>query len=132
MLIMSPIEEGIRSWLRYAEADLAAAEGLHGLHLNPSALFHLQQAVEKTLKGLLLKQTGLEPPRIHSLRRLVERCGLSLTSDQTLLLENLGNYYVESRYPGDWEMAPTEVIAKEAETMIPAAKEFIQWLRSQI
>lgn len=132
MLVMSAMEEDIQSWLRYAEADLAAAVGLHSLDLNPNALFHLQQAVEKTLKALLLKQTESEPPRIHSLRGLAERCGLNLTSDQTLLLENLGNYYVESRYPGVWEVAPTKVIATEAEMLVPAAKEFIQWLRSQI
>ena len=51
---------------------------------------------------------------------------------QALLLEKLSNYYVESRYPGDWEVTPPEVIGKEAEELMPAAREFIQWLRSQI
>lgn len=64
------MDEDIQSWLRYAKANIAAAERLHGLDLDPSALFHLQQAVEKTPKVLLLKQTGAEPPRIHSLRVL--------------------------------------------------------------
>jgi HEPN domain-containing protein len=129
---MSGLEEDIQAWLRYAEADMAAAEGLHRLHLDPNALFHLQQAAEKTLKALLLKQTGAAPPRIHSLRALAERCELSPTVAQTLLLEKLSNYYVESRYPGEWEVAPPEVIGEEAETLMFTAKEFMQWLRSQI
>lgn len=126
------MDEDIQSWLRYAETDMAAAEGLHRLRLDPSPLFHLQQAVEKTLKALLLKQTSSEPPRIHGLRRLAERCKLNLNSDQTLLLEKLSNYHVESQYPGDWEVTPPEVIGEEAEALMPAAREFIEWLRSQI
>lgn len=126
------MDEDIQVWLRYAEADLASAEGLHHLGQDANGLFHLQQAVEKTLKALLVRQTRATPPRIHSLRGLAERCGLNLTSDQSLLIEKLSRYYVESRYPGDWEGIPPLVIAREAEALIPAAKEFIRWLRSQI
>ena len=46
------MDKDILPWLRYAESDLASAEVLNhgGEYLN--ALFHLQQAVEKTLKAL--------------------------------------------------------------------------------
>ena len=130
--MMSPADEDTRSWLSYADADMAAAEGLHNLGLDSNALFHLQQAIEKTLKAVLLKKTGAEPPRLHSLRGLAERCGFNLTPGQKLFLEKLSNYYVESRYPGDWELPPPETISQETKTLMPSAREFIRWLRSQI
>ena len=126
------MEKGISNWLRFAEADMTSAEALHSAGQQLYALFHLQQAVEKTLKALLLKQTRDEPARIHSLRKLAERCGLALTLDQALLLENLSEYYIESRYPGDWQEESSEVMAKEVARLVPASKDFIQWLRSQI
>ncbi len=104
---VSPNPEDIQTWLRYAESDMVSAEGLHGMGQELHAAFFLQQAVEKTLKALLLKRTGIEPPRIHSLRNLAERCKLDLQEQQARLIEQLSEYYIESRYPGDWqETAP--------------------------
>jgi hypothetical protein len=61
--LMSAADEDIQSWISFADADMAAAEGLHNLGLDANALFHLQQAVEKTLKAVLLKKTGSAPPQ---------------------------------------------------------------------
>ena len=97
------IDEDIQHWLRFAESDMVSAEALHRARQELNALFHLQQAVEKTLKALLLRKSEVQPPRIHGLRGLSERCGLRLTKKQALLMENLSEYYVESRYPGDWD-----------------------------
>lgn len=125
-------EQNIERWLHFAEADMVSAEVLHGADQELNAIFHLQQAVEKTLKAFLLKRTALEPPRIHGLRKLTELCALDLTEEQNLLLQNLSQYYVESRYPGDWLQTPSHLISTEVERLIPAAKGFIRWLRSQI
>ena len=126
------IDEDIQHWLRFAESDMVSAEALHRARQELNALFHLQQAVEKTLKALLLRKSEVQPPRIHGLRGLSERCGLRLTKKQTLLIENLRQYYVESRYPGDWDEGPSEATTKEVEMLIPETKEFIEWLQSQI
>jgi len=126
------IDEDIQHWLRFAESDMVSAEALHRAGQELNALFHLQQAVEKTLKELLLRRSEVQPPRIHGLRGLSERCGLKSTKKQTLLIENLRQYYVESRYPGDWDEGPSEVTTKEVERLIPETKEFIEWLQSQI
>ena len=126
------IDEDIQHWLRFAESDMVSAEALHRAGQELNALFDLQQAVEKTLKELLLRRSEVQPPRIHGLRGLSERCGLRLTKKQTLLIENLRQYYVESRYPGDWDEGPSEATTKEVEMLIPETKEFIEWLQSQI
>ena len=126
------VDEDVQHWLRFAESDLAPPEALHHAGQELNALFHLQQAVEKTLKALLLKKSGTQPPRVHGLRGLSERCALRLTEKQALLIEHLSQYYVESRYPGDWDDDPSEATPNEVERLIPEAKEFIEWLRSQI
>jgi HEPN domain-containing protein len=129
---MDATEEDIQPWLRYAECDMASAEALHRAVQDLNAIFDLQQAVEKTLRALLSRKTGVNPPRIHSLRKLAEQCGLKLTAEQSLVLENLTEYYVEWRYPGDWEEVSADVVSKETARLISAAGEFIQWLQSQI
>lgn len=126
------MDDKVQKWLRFAEADMSSAEALHQVGQDLNAIFHLQQAIEKVMKALLLKQTSKEPPRIHGLRKLAERCALTLAPEQALLLENLSEYYVESRYPGDWREVPADVISREAARLISASREFIPWLRSQI
>ncbi len=111
---------------------MVSAEALHRIGQELNAIFHLQQAVEKTLKALWVKRAKAEPPRIHSLREIAEKCGFDLTKEQGLLLETLSEYYVESRYPGDWQETPATAVSKDVERLIPAAKEFIVWLRSRI
>ncbi len=129
---IKPVDEDLQYWLRLADSDIISAEALHRVGQELHCLFFLQQAVEKTLKVLLLKQTAAAPPRIHNLRKLAERGSLVLTAEQGLLLENLSRFYLEARYPGDWAEPPPEASSAEAERLIPAAKGFIQWLRSQI
>ena len=88
--------------------------------------------MEKTLKALLVKKTAVAPPRIHNLHKLAERATLVLTPDQALLLKNLGLFYLETRYPGDWVEPPPEEGSAEAGRLVAAAKELIRWLRSQV
>lgn len=132
MLFMSPMEEDIQPWLRYAESDIASAEVLHGAGQHLNALFHLQQAVEKTLKAVIVKTTGNMPLRIHSLHKLVERCGLQLTSEQAQLIEDLTASYTDSRYPEQWDASTPHISAEETAKFIAATKEFIAWLKQQL
>ena len=125
------IDEDIQHWLRFAESDMVSAEALHR-GARTERLISSPTGSRKTLKALLLRRSEVQPPRIHGLRGLSERCGLRLTKKQTLLIENLRQYYVESRYPGDWDEGPSEATTKEVEMLIPETKEFIEWLQSQI
>ena len=63
------------------------------------ALFHLQQAVEKSLKSLL-SFAEVDPPRTHDIEALVELCereGIEL-SDYVEEFSKLTPYAVELRY----------------------------------
>jgi HEPN domain-containing protein len=100
MSVAKPMDEDLQYWLRLADSDMVSAEALHKAGQVLHCLFFLQQAVEKTLKALLVKNAAAAPPRIHNLHKLAERATLVLTREQALLLKNLSRFYLETRYPG--------------------------------
>lgn len=86
--------------------------------------FHAQQAVEKSLKAVLLFRR-IEFPFTHDLEELVEtfeQAGVKLPPD----LREVGTltpYAVESRYPGYWgDISDTDVTAA-----VTLAENAINW-----
>ena len=88
-------------WFAHGDLDIQTAEilivedGLLGI-----AGFHLQQAVEKYLKGFLLS-AGHPLRRIHDLEALLEE---AIDHDAELapflpLCQRITEYYIEARYP---------------------------------
>lgn len=126
------MDEDIQPWLRFAESDMVSAETLHRAGQELNTIFHLQQAVEKTLNALLIKRTASFPPRIHDLLKLADLCGISLEEKQVQLLENLNEFYIESRYPEAWGKAPSETSPEKTARLMRSTKEFVEWLRQQL
>jgi HEPN domain-containing protein len=63
--------------------------------------YHIQQAIEKYLKGFLILN-GERPPRIHDLDKLlalVDKCDPGIYSPFIELCEKATRYYLEDRYP---------------------------------
>ncbi|MCG2685967.1 HEPN domain-containing protein [Candidatus Parcubacteria bacterium] len=128
-----PITSSTESTFKNAEADLAIAylilenprENLFGI-----ACFHIHQAVEKYLKGYLL-HTGEQPPLIHDLKILLDRCikhngSLSEFSDTC---KELNPYYIETRYePG----SPKDFTHEEAEEIYQKAEKIINYIKSSL
>ena len=52
-------------WLRYAEIDRRAAKHLLEAGEYETCAFHCQQAIEKLLKAVIVKQTGQRP--VHTI-----------------------------------------------------------------
>lgn len=90
-------------WLRMAKNDLEAARILfeHGAD-NALVCFHCQQAIEKYLKGYILKHTQ-QIVEGHSLVRLCKTAGQSNPGFGNHLkdLSLVNEYYIETRYPAD-------------------------------
>jgi HEPN domain-containing protein len=111
-----------RSWLVKAEQDLRAAQ--HALTALPAlledAVFHCQQAVEKTLKAFL---TWHERPfrKTHNLIELGMEVALLDRTLEPLLrgAAPLTEYAWKFRYPGD----PEEPNPEEASAALALAKE---------
>jgi len=97
--------EVVSQWMKKAESDWEAILILAAHEPCPrdTVCFHCQQHVEKLVKALLTLR-GIEAPRTHNLRRLLQL--VEPVSDDLVALidaaDNLTVHGVASRYPDDW------------------------------
>ncbi len=116
-------------WLRRARSDLALARVRAPRHVLYNDLcFHAQQAVEKSIKAVLVRY-GVEFRRVHDIDYLIalvpERAGRPPAAQDIV---SLTSYAVMARYPGDYEDA-TEQDYAEA---IQAARAVYAWAKQII
>lgn len=106
-------------WFDHGDLDLQAAEILlrQGGPLSIVA-FHLQQALEKYLKGFLLAQ-GWPLRRVHDLELLIQEA-IARDADFGPFLapcQRIAEYYIETRYPiGVRSPLHSEVLETELST----------------
>lgn len=93
-------KELARVWLRFIENDLLAATALIE-ELPVIAAFHVQQAIEKSIKAAIALQ-GVEPPKTHDLKRLyaMTTAVLDWSADEGWLAQ-VSSWVAVSRYPSD-------------------------------
>ena len=117
-----------KDWFRIAAKDFKRAEHLVGIDDPEGAGYHLQQTIEKYLKGFLLSK-GWELKRIHDLEVLLND---ALKYESTLeqfrsLSQEVTGYYIIDRYP----MPSTATLTKkEVQLSIAEAGRLIQRLRA--
>ncbi len=120
----------IENWWHQAEADFNAAVFNFNGKQYYIAAFLSQQAVEKALKSLMLKEKG-ELLKSHSLSRLAK--DLNLPRNLLVKLVILEPVYQETRYPDVSEKIPAEEFEeKDASTFLEIAEEVMQWIRKRI
>ncbi len=124
MLPNKPLPGGAADWLRRARSDLVLA----GIALPQDVMynelcFHAQQAVEKSLKAVLV-YFGIEFRRVHDLDYLMTLlpAEVSLPPDAEEIV-SLTTYAVMLRYPGDYE----DVTEEEYRWAIQAARAAYAW-----
>jgi HEPN domain-containing protein len=98
--------ESVVQWLAKARNDWTAVEILLASGHAPAetVCFHCQQYVEKLLKAVLTYD-GVEAPRTHDLRRLIQ-LAMSCVPELSSFVDpadGLTVYGVQTRYPGDWQ-----------------------------
>jgi len=118
------------NWLSYARSDLALARAgsIDGV-LREALCFHAQQAVEKSVKAVLVHH-GIAFPRVHSVERLIDMLPSSVPRTVELIASaGLTAYATTFRYPGDeepvteWEYAEA---VRLAEAVVNWAEECIR------
>jgi HEPN domain-containing protein len=111
-------------WLDYAKSDLAMAR----VPLAPpmrleSLCFHAQQAAEKAVKAVLI-EFGIQPPRVHDIRRLLDLLPSDQPSPELVAASaKLTDYAVLTRYPGLEEPVSEE----EYREALRLAKAVVAW-----
>jgi HEPN domain-containing protein len=117
-------------WLRYARSDLALASVQRpaDVLLDPLC-FHAQQAVEKSLKAVLLSK-GIQFPYTHDIARLI-----TLVSEAAVpwpedldQAAGLSEYAVGTRYPGSRESISEE----DYRQALTIAEQVFAWAESLI
>lgn len=124
--------EAASVWHTKSLGDLEAARACLDRDSVPGWVsgFHLQQAVEKALKGLILL-TGQEPPHTHDLARLHqvlhESGGTHPLRPEDL--QGLQPFAVEERYP---ILTPEEVGRDEVMTLLGPAEAAVEALEKEL
>ena len=120
----------LQAWIRQAENDLAMADFARSGGFFAQACYGCCQAAEKALKGLLMA-LGQEPPRSHSLERLVDalaEVGLPVEPLRSLQLKALSRMSTATRYP-DGDEAPADLFDdRDCEQALGIAREVLAWV----
>jgi HEPN domain-containing protein len=117
--------------VKKAEHDLLTSETMVGLHQPPLEIvcFHCQQCAEKYLKAFLVSE-GVDFPKTHDLRRLVDlcagRCAQFRELDDAAL--GLAGYAVGIRYGEDWR----DIGLGEAREALQHASSIRTFVRSRL
>lgn len=88
-------------WFERGRHDIETAQLLYDERgYTDSIAYHIQQALEKYLKGYLVLY-GKKPPKIHELDALLNDIGTFDNNfiDFLALCEKASRYYIEDRYP---------------------------------
>jgi HEPN domain-containing protein len=127
------MEEIVKKWLERAKYDLDTAKAMLSSSRYLYVAFMCQQAVEKILKAIIIKNGG-RIPRTHNLVRLAELanvCHFMEDKDRDFL-SDLTPFAIESRY-GDYRQRLSEIINKKmAVIYFGKTKEIYKWLRKKI
>ncbi len=121
-----------QQWAAQARYDLDTARAMLDSERYLYVVFCCQQAVEKMLKAVIAERTGQCPPRLHNLLKLAEDAGVKLDPGQTVLLEDLSRYYIQSRYPEEIPALARGLDRPRGQQVLNQTEDVLQWLSSTL
>jgi len=127
-------EEHINYWIKTAEHDLDAMQGIFDAGKYDWALFVGHLALEKILKAHWVKNNeNNTPSKIHNLVQLYKEAGLALLNENDLaFLNEVTRYNIEGRYP-EGKYAFYKLCTKEfTEPRMIRIRKLYQWLSGKI
>ncbi len=124
------LQRQAQEWFERGQRDFETAQLLYDQGGYAEAIvYHIQQAIEKYLKGYLVLQ-GERPPRIHDLDILLSRVARyepDLYEPYITLCERGTRYYLEDRYPPG---PPMDYSPKDIRADLNLTSELIEALRA--
>lgn len=123
------MKEEILKWFKQAKEDFDTANVNFNNKKYYAAVQFCQQALEKALKALWLKEKKKEFPYIHDLTFFMKR--LNLPENFENICKDLSSAYAETRYPTD--VIPSEKFSKaDADEFLEKTKEVLEWIQKKI
>ena len=92
------IEKLINHWIKSSEKDYDTMIDLFQTKHYHWSLFMGHLVIEKLLKALYLKKNKKYPPLIHDLRRIIQKSGVKLTSEQLIIYDTITRFNINARY----------------------------------
>ena len=119
-----------KDWFAKGDNDLRAAAILLKASSLEIASFHIQQAIEKYLKGYLLSK-GWRLRRIHELDELLDEAVSYEPAFENFrsLCEIVTEYYIEERYPF---LIPSELNSDEIDEALKKTEELLDFIKGKI
>lgn len=91
-------QESIKIWIDGAQDALDTCDTLFEAKRYHHALFFLQLALEKILKGLYVSKKDDAAPYSHNLVDLAQRLGLTITNEDYEKMAEISEFNVSARY----------------------------------
>ena len=120
-------DELFQKWISLARDDLKMAEFALSQSLWLPCAFHVQQCIEKSLKGVIVRSGSEDPPYTHDLTRLLD---IAVTSCQVLELyrktcASINPFYIRARYPNYKEKVSAVLNTEVLKSYLKIANEVI-------
>ena len=127
------MKEITKIWFEKAEQDLLVVEKIINTpKVCDLAVFHLQQALEKALKGYIQEKLDIEPPKTHNLNGLLEMSKLKPDEKNIKLLEDLNYLYLETRYPTSKQEIVDYFALTNMDEIYNSVKELVIWIKNKL
>lgn len=125
------MKEIISKWWKQANRDLLTASNCIDSGDYYAGVFFSEQAIEKGLKALYIKQFDSAPPRTHYIDKLASMVNAPLEiMDATY---ELSEDYMLSRYPDVSDELPFELYNEgSAKIKLVRAKEILLWVKTRM
>ncbi len=116
--------ENFNDWMQRAREDLSMAELACDAQIWNQVCFHSHQAIEKSLKALIVRRENLTPPFSHAIVALVTQLPVEWFNDLETQFELINRFYVPTRYPTAelGELPDRPVDRQDAETGLQTAR----------
>lgn len=101
MLTAKKTNELAEYWLKSSQEKRKTMESLYVSKRYADCLFFGHLILEKALKALVVLKTRRNAPFIHNLSRLAELAELRLVEEDTILLAEVNEFNLATRYPDD-------------------------------
>lgn len=119
----------VENWWKQSQVDFTSAQHCFESKDYYLSAFMCQQAVEKAIKALYIKEHQ-ELLRIHDLVRLAR--DVHLPEELIKKCAVLNPVYVEVRYPESDEIPSDKIDSVKASNFLSLTKEILQWIEKKV
>ena len=124
------MDKDILYWINLSKYDIDTAKAKLTSRRYLYVLFTCQQAIEKMLKALVVKNTGRFPPKINDLVKLLTIAGIEAPDEKKEFLAKLNYYYLETRYPAELSEISKLIKRQTALNIFNETRKMLKWLNS--